>query len=123
MRLLAVTNAIRLLYDRQPLIWNNTLATKAQQWAETQTLGHDYDSQNLMFSSGPRMPIEKSVCHWMTSDGHRATLLSKEIKEVGCGHHVEPEHGLFVICNYYPIPTTLETEHKAICNHILRISD
>lgn len=122
--LFSITNAIRLLYGRNPLIWDDALAQRAQDWADnlknkpSSSAYHDFECQNLFMGiNAPHVPAEKSVCHWLENDGHRATLLSDEITSVGCG--VARGQHTVVICNYAPTPSTVEHEIKSICPHIL----
>lgn len=123
--LLDTQNAIRTLYRRQPMEWSEDLATDAQQWAEVQLerapsgLGHsDGVAQNIAWSTGVQWPEEKAACHWLISEGHRSTMLSNEVKRVGCGV-ARGDHGTAIVCNYEPYPTIYETTQTSICNKII----
>lgn len=123
-RVFNVTNAVRMLYNRDPLMWNDELARGAQQWADAMKdadpskVAHEFDSENLFMGvNAPHIPPEKAVCHWLKEDGHRATLLSKEITHVGCG--VATGRHSVVVCRYWPTPSSMEANVKSICPHIL----
>lgn len=113
-----VHNAIRVLYNRPPLVWDDGLAARAKQWADARVLGHDAPTQNLMFSAGRNMPIAKAPCKWLANAEHRNTLLSAEIEAVGCGFSRD-DSGVFVICNYEPTPTIYDEDQKSVCNQII----
>lgn len=125
--LLAITNAVRLLYQREPLTWDPELATQAQSWAETLKnedageMSHDFECQNLAVAiDAPHWKAEKAVCKWLENEGHRSTLLSREILAVGCG--VAVGRHTVVICNYAPTPSIVEVDQKSICNRIIHIN-
>ena len=120
--LLNVHNAARVLFHRSFLEWDEGLASSAQQWADrvsaTMDMGHDRGSQNLAYSAGPDWPAEKSICHWLRSEGHKSTLLSDEATMVGCGV-ARSKKGTVVICNYGPEVTTYNPNVKSVCDRLL----
>lgn len=119
-----VQNAIRTLYREAPLIVSEELAQSAQAWAETSlqrspgNLEHDYHTQNLAWSAGSQWPIEKAPCHWLVSEGHRATMLSSEVISMGCGF-ARSDAGTVVVCNYDPSPTSYHPNKPSVCNQII----
>lgn len=123
--LLEAHNAFRFMFGRRPLRWSVDLEARARDWAEALSissgeLSHDRQGQNIAWSGGSLWPAFKALCHWTKSPGHRATLMSEEIDEVGCGV-ARTARGTFVVCNYSPVPASTGVDPRHICPNVFRV--
>ncbi|KAG6588723.1 hypothetical protein SDJN03_17288, partial [Cucurbita argyrosperma subsp. sororia] len=117
-------NAIRAEVGVEPLQWNETLATYAQNYAETKIA-----SCEMVHSGGPygenlaegyeEMTAENAVKLWVDEKKHYdydsntcvndsshclhyTQLVWKNTKSVGCAEVLCHNNWVFLVCNYYP---------------------
>lgn len=117
-------NTFRAKHGAAPLVWDNLLASKAQQWAAGCKFQHSGGKlgpygENLAAGTGSAYDIRAAIKSWTDEvssynpnnpvPSHFTQVVWKSTKKVGCGVQMckgifDPKFGLakYVVCEYSP---------------------
>jgi len=116
-------NFHRYVHAAPPLVWNDTIANYAQEWAEKNAranrmfhrTAHKY-GENIYMMSGGTPTGNQVVDSWYSeikyynfnrpgfgyNTGHFTQVVWKSTKQLGCGWANSSNGGIYVVCNYSP---------------------
>ncbi|KAG6873666.1 hypothetical protein C0995_012600 [Termitomyces sp. Mi166 len=117
-------NTVRAQHGAAPLAWNNTLASKAQTWANRCVFEHSGGSlgpygENLAAGTGSAYDIQAAIKSWTDEvsqydpsnpvPSHFTQVVWKSTTQLGCAVQscdgiFDPSFGKakFFVCEYYP---------------------
>lgn len=116
-------NTYRARHGAPALRWNASIASVAQQWAETNArenkMYHRPNNkygENIYWMSGGRVSGTMAVDAWYSevsqynygkpgfsgATGHFTQVVWKGSTEIGCGQARDARGGTYVVCNYNP---------------------
>ena len=116
-------NSYRAKHGAPALRWNASIASVAQQWAETNArenkMYHRPNNkygENIYWMSGGKVSGTMAVTAWYnevgqynfakpgfaSGTGHFTQVVWKGSTEIGCGQARDAKGGTYVVCNYNP---------------------